>query len=151
MTGYDHLTDSPKHLVFFEQVNHDLDQAVRDQNRLAILHLHIVGATQPSHTAGNEAAGILLQIVADRLRNCLGDMARVIHLGDDKFGIILTGIRMYSDVKAEAEKIIHSLNRPFSISGQSLNIGVSIGAALYPKHGDNSKALIKRASEAMSQ
>lgn len=48
-----------------------------------------------------------------------------------------------------AQKIIHSLVQPFHIEGNPIQIGVSIGIAIYPKDGDTADELIKNADIAM--
>ena len=48
-----------------------------------------------------------------------------------------------------AEKLIEKLTQTFMIDSQNVNIGISIGIALYPNHGEIPEELIKRADEAM--
>lgn len=48
-----------------------------------------------------------------------------------------------------AEKIIDRLREPFDLSGSAVQIGVSIGIALYPDHGVDMEALLRHADLAM--
>ncbi len=38
---------------------------------------------------------------------------------------------------------------PFSLNGIEITIGASIGIALYPEHGEDSRILLKKADDAM--
>ncbi|HEX6510154.1 MAG TPA: diguanylate cyclase, partial [Chloroflexota bacterium] len=48
-----------------------------------------------------------------------------------------------------AKKILTSLEQPFVVEGQSLDIGGSIGIALHPEHGEESDTLMHCADVAM--
>jgi predicted signal transduction protein with EAL and GGDEF domain len=52
-------------------------------------------------------------------------------------------------VSSLAERIIASLNAPFQIAGRQVEIGVSIGIALYPADGTNPETLLRAADTAM--
>ncbi|MFC7060889.1 diguanylate cyclase domain-containing protein [Halobacillus seohaensis] len=42
-----------------------------------------------------------------------------------------------------------SFSQPITIEGKSLNLGVSIGIALYPQHGQTENKLLNHADEAL--
>ncbi|HET7481224.1 MAG TPA: GGDEF domain-containing phosphodiesterase, partial [Actinomycetota bacterium] len=48
-----------------------------------------------------------------------------------------------------AEKVNAALSAPFTVQGLSLDVGASIGVALYPNHGNDVDTLIQRADVAM--
>jgi diguanylate cyclase len=73
----------------------------------------------------------------------------VARIGGDEFVVLLASLKHDQDAQEVAEKIRHSLNLPFQISGHTLNISSSIGVAIYPAHGDNEKELVKNADLAM--
>lgn len=50
-----------------------------------------------------------------------------------------------------AEKIQHSVNKPFNIGPHTIQIGSSIGIALYPHHANDIETLMKSADSAMYQ
>jgi len=55
------------------------------------------------------------------------------------------------DIELVAKKIIHTLTAPFELggAGQSVEIGTSIGIAVYPTDGKDADALVKAADTAM--
>ena len=74
----------------------------------------------------------------------------VCRLGGDEFLIILFNCSAIKIGFGIAEKIISSIKKPIEINHRvKVNIGVSIGIALFPVHGDNVEKLLKSADEAM--
>jgi diguanylate cyclase (GGDEF)-like protein len=48
-----------------------------------------------------------------------------------------------------AEKIRVALEQPFEINGKQIQIGCSLGIAVYPEHGEDEITLMKNADTAM--
>ena len=56
----------------------------------------------------------------------------VARIGGDKFTILLTKIKQADNALKVAKKLITNISNSFSIEGQKLKIGCSIGIALFP-------------------
>ena len=70
-------------------------------------------------------------------------------LGGDEFAIVLTGLGGGADAEHMAQKILTNLGEPMRVLGLPLEVGVSIGIALFSS-GDLSPAeLMRRADQAM--
>ena len=52
-------------------------------------------------------------------------------------------------LQEQSRMIIDSLSRPYEVNGISFTLGVSIGIARYPEHGDNLDQLLRAADIAM--
>jgi diguanylate cyclase (GGDEF)-like protein len=48
-----------------------------------------------------------------------------------------------------AERLVEALRRPFAIQDLALEVGISIGVALYPEHGSSATELLQHADVAM--
>src|SRR6185295_13195700 len=48
-----------------------------------------------------------------------------------------------------ARRILNTLEQPFVVEGQVLEVGASIGIALFPEHGADARTLLRRADVAM--
>ena len=70
-------------------------------------------------------------------------------IGGDEFTILLTNMAEPAGAATVAERIIDELSRPFSISGQEIQIGVCIGISIYPSHGSMAEDLLKKADLAL--
>jgi diguanylate cyclase (GGDEF)-like protein len=75
----------------------------------------------------------------------------VARIGGDEFTVILPDIDRREDAETTAKKIVLALGTPFQLGSpkQSLEIGTSIGIALYPADAQDVDALIKAADAAM--
>ena len=65
--------------------------------------------------------------------------------------MILSDVGRREDAERVAEKIIAALVEPFEIGSdrRSVEIGVSIGIAVYPSEGQDANVLVKAADAAM--
>ncbi|ABC63548.1 EAL domain-containing protein [Erythrobacter litoralis] len=100
-------------------------------------------------TLGHPAGDALLKQVAERLESTVGNMGRVGRLGGDEFKVILPGRVPKDKLSYLAAGIIRSLSQPYSIEGQRVVIGVSIGIAISPENGESSEDVIRNADLAL--
>lgn len=115
----------------------------------AIMFIDIDGFKEINDTYGHLAGDMLLKMVAQRLLNIVRTADTVCRIGGDEFLIIQTEVYNVADVAHVADKILHQLDAPFELEGNTVTIGASIGIALYPAHGENLQVLIKNADNAM--
>jgi diguanylate cyclase (GGDEF)-like protein len=99
------------------------------------------------HSAGDE----LLKEVATRIRQQVRESDTVARIGGDEFTVILHDIARREDAQTVATKITAALGMPFQIGTpkQAVDIGTSIGIALYPVDAQGADALVKAADVAM--
>jgi len=100
---------------------------------------------------GHDAGDTLLKQVASRFQQSCRETDTVCRLGGDKFVIILTSLHSSSTVKQVAENILTSISQVFSIQEKTVQVGVSIGIAIYPKDHEEADPLMKLADDAMYQ
>lgn len=100
-------------------------------------------------TLGHPAGDALLKQVSQRLERTVGKMGRVGRLGGDEFEVIVPGRHEHDRLAALAQDIIHQLSQPYSIEGQRVVIGASVGLALAPQDGEASEDIIRNADLAL--
>jgi diguanylate cyclase (GGDEF)-like protein len=101
-------------------------------------------------TYGHDAGDKVLVTIAARLRKLVRDSDVVARLGGDEFLLILNHAGNIDTIKRIAQKILDAQQAPIEIqSGVLEKIGMSIGIALYPEHGDNALSVRKHADQAM--
>ena len=96
-------------------------------------------------TLGHAAGDILLQQVAERLVNIVGDKKRVCRPGGDEFQVILPEIEDRGELGELAEAIISGLSQNYSVEGNRCSIGASIGIAVSPFDGTSPDELLRNA------
>jgi diguanylate cyclase (GGDEF)-like protein len=144
----DPLTKLPNRTLFHERLEQTIDEAKRDYSPFALFLMDIDRFKDINDTLGHQVGDMLLQQVAARLRSKLRDIDTVARMGGDEFAILLPAV---SDKHATmaARMLLQALRTPFRVEEQSLDIGASIGVALYPDHGVDANILIQRADVAM--
>jgi diguanylate cyclase (GGDEF)-like protein/PAS domain S-box-containing protein len=146
---HDGLTNLPNRTMLFETLNREIDLARASNSTLALLLMDLDRFKEVNDTFGHQFGDLLLQQVAFRLRNQLRDTDTVARLGGDEFAILLGGAMDSTDVARMARNILNALEQPVIVDGQVLEIGASIGIALYPSHGTDARMLLRRADVAM--
>ncbi len=98
---------------------------------------------------GHENGDVLLQIVAERLRNCFRQSDTIARLSGDEFAFLLENVESRVQAASVAAKIQQVISEPFIIDGALINISASVGVSLYPGDGQDADLLLRRADEAM--
>jgi diguanylate cyclase (GGDEF)-like protein/PAS domain S-box-containing protein len=146
---HDGLTDLPNRMMLFDRLADALEAARSDGRLIALLLMDLDRFKEVNDTFGHHFGDVLLKQVAFRLRNQLHIDDTVARLGGDEFAIVLTSALDANAVAMTARRILNSLQQPFVVEGQVLEVGASIGIALYPQHGSDARTLMRRADVAM--
>jgi len=149
----DALTGLPNRVVLREKLEQAL-AGMRPQGRtVSVSYLDLDHFKDVNDSFGHETGDELLKAVADRLRACIppgeGQVRNLIsRFGGDEFAILQTGIRRPEESAALASRVVQALQEPFSVNGQEIFIGTSIGIALAQRHM-NSSQILKNADMAL--
>jgi diguanylate cyclase (GGDEF)-like protein/PAS domain S-box-containing protein len=150
---YDPLTDLPNRMLFHDRLLQALQRANRNRHYIAILFMDLDGFKGVNDVLGHAVGDRLLTEAAKRLKDCIRSDDTVARVGGDEFTVILNALVNKDAAESAsaqvARKIIELLNTPFVIDDNSVQIGVSIGIALYPDDAIDEEALIKLADTAM--
>ena len=135
------------------QMSQSLDRilsAPQERNReCSVFLLDLDRFKHVNDTLGHPAGDALLKQVAQRLESTVGDTGRVGRLGGDEFQVILPGRNPQEKLGHLAGEIIRSLSQPYSIEGQRVVIGASVGIAICPDHATDLDLLIRNADLAL--
>jgi diguanylate cyclase (GGDEF)-like protein/PAS domain S-box-containing protein len=149
---YDPLTRLPNRRLLNDRLHQAINQAKRDQRRLALVFIDLDKFKPVNDAFGHQAGDELLQAVALRLQACVRESDTVARQGGDEFVLLLPSIDSAQDAMAVAEKVHRALIQPFTLpKGQQVSISLSAGIAIYPEHGSDAIELTKHADAAMYQ
>jgi diguanylate cyclase (GGDEF)-like protein/PAS domain S-box-containing protein len=149
MAQYDALTNLPNRALFTDRLQQAFSAARRAHEHFALMYIDLDKFKPINDTFGHAVGDLLLYEAAQRMQSCVRQSDTVARIGGDEFVVLLPSLKEDKDAAEVAEKIRHSLNLPFELSGHTLHISSSIGVAIYPAHGDNEKELVKNADIAM--
>ena len=149
MANFDALTDLPNRAMFFDRLGQSLALARRDAYSGALLFLDLDHFKEVNDSLGHAAGDLLLKAVAQRLRAQVRETDTVARLAGDEFTVTLPHVADIDDATHVADKIVAALSRRFDLNGHEVGIGVSIGVALFPDHGESVKKIVSAADNAM--
>jgi len=144
----DALTGLPNRTLLHDRLRHALAAAQRERTPLALLLMDLDRFKEVNDTLGHHYGDILLRQVGDRVRTALRASDTIARLGGDEFAMILPA----TDADGAATvsgSILSALEPPVIVDGHALDIRASIGVAVFPRHGDDAPALLRRADVAM--
>lgn len=147
----DLATGLPNHSQLLEHMTHLLALREREPAPMALIVLRIAGLAAVEGELGVEAANVLRRKVAVRIRAGLRASDVVASLGVDAFAVLLAWIDTPGDGPRVAGKIASSLTQPLAVAGTECSVAVRTGLALYPDHGRDADALMRRAAGQASE
>jgi diguanylate cyclase len=145
----DELTGLPSRRHFHRRLDTVLREAEVEDLPFALLIFDLDRFKELNDTLGHGAGDTLLQLVGRRLREGLGRGALLARLGGDEFAVLLPPGSDRDAAQRAGTKVVESIARPFAIEGLTLDVGVSVGIALYPEHASQDGELLRRADVAM--
>ena len=145
---HDALTGFPNRVLLYDRLRQALLIATREGGSAALLMLDLDRFKEVNDTFGHQAGDRLLQQVALRFQSVLRESDTVARLGGDEFAVLLPNADTTAAGRC-AQNLLDVTDAPFTLEGQVLSIGTSIGIALFPSHGDDASTLLRRADVAM--
>jgi diguanylate cyclase (GGDEF)-like protein len=144
----DPLTQLPNRSHFAEALETGLRRAQAEDRALAILIMDLDRFKYVNDTLGHGVGDHVLQEVAKRLRSLAGGARCIARLGGDEFAVLIEDASPAA-VNRLAEQIVTALVQPILYQEQPLDVGASIGIALFPLHAMDSQNLVSNADIAM--
>jgi diguanylate cyclase (GGDEF)-like protein len=151
LAHHDMLTGLPNRSLLTDRLQQMLAQARRSTSQGALIYMDLDKFKPVNDTLGHDMGDLVLQEIAQRLLASVRESDTIARIGGDEFVVLLPSIEDQQDASTVAEKIRAALALPFLANGHTINIGCSIGIAIYPEHGADEISLMKNADIAMYQ
>ena len=147
LAHYDSLTGLPNRSLFRERLDGAL--AARDTGKVAMLAIDVDRFKSVNDALGHTAGDTLLREVANRLKSVLRADDLAARLGGDEFAVLVLGPHADRAAQSIAARVTQLLAEPFSLAGQAVHLGGSIGVAVYPEDADDASGLLRNAEIAL--
>ena len=149
LARYDTLTGLANRPHIADLLERALKSHIGQPQPCALLLMDLDRFKAVNDTLGHPVGDQLLQQVAGRLTQIVGDKGQVGRLGGDEFQIVVPQLSQPEKLAAIANAIILSLAKPFSIEGEQVRVGSSIGIAVSDGPGVSASALVRNADLAL--
>lgn len=117
--------------------------------KVALLYLDLDGFKAVNDAHGHAAGDRLLKAAAERLNRLLRADDVAARIGGDEFVVLAKGVDR-AQALPFGERLIRELSAPFDVlPGVTVTVGVSVGVALTPDHGEDVADLLDVADRAL--
>ncbi|MHB8680851.1 MAG: putative bifunctional diguanylate cyclase/phosphodiesterase [Acidimicrobiales bacterium] len=127
---HDPLTGLPNRVLFMDRLSMALSRAERSGSRVAIAFLDLDRFKLVNDGLGHASGDVLLEAVAQRLRNALRTEDTVARFGGDEFTILWEDLRHEDEALVVARRILEELQQPIELDGAVVFVTASIGLAV---------------------
>jgi diguanylate cyclase (GGDEF)-like protein len=146
---FDELTGLPNRNLFFERLEQKLLGCARGDQRFSLMMLDLNLFKEVNDSLGHAAGDKVLSDIGDRLARVGRDADTFARIGGDEFAALLCGCETAAEALVVVDRIHAALERPVVYGDELLRISASIGVAMYPDHGRDSRMLLAHADQAM--
>lgn len=151
LATHDALTGLPNRALLSDRLQMAIAQARRSGRGFALLALDLDRFKKINDALGHDVGDTLLRVAGERLRETLRSVDTLARVGSDEYFAILPGAASEAEIQTVARRMISNIQLPFEIQGHTLYVGVSIGAATFPEHGEDGVRLMTHADTAMGR
>ncbi len=149
LSNHDALTALPNRLLFREHLQRAVARARAERSGLGVLFLDLDDFSHYNDVLGHDGGDRLLLLVVERLMAAGRGVDTIARVGGDEFAVVLEDHSGGEAAAEMAQAMLDAVIRPFDIDGHEVQIGASVGIALYPMDGADAEALMKNADVAM--
>jgi len=146
---HDALTGLPNRALLQDRLQHAVERARRENDGVVVMFMDLDRFKAVNDNFGHDIGDILLQDVADRIKNSLRASDTLARLGGDEFVVLMEEVNHLGICTSIAEKIITAVSQPMDLRGHIVQVGASIGIASFPENGADYQELMKNADMAM--
>ena len=143
----DPLTGLPNRALLADRIRHMIAVSQRSRSGFAVALLDLDRFKFVNDTLGHATGDVLLKEVARRLRATVRESDTVARLGGDEFVLVMAG--GLDAAREVSRRVLEAMKTPLRHDEQLIDIGISIGIALYPDHGEDDVTLLRHADSAM--
>ncbi|MDD2534085.1 MAG: sensor domain-containing diguanylate cyclase [Eubacteriales bacterium] len=151
LATHDPLTHLPNRNLFDDRFSIARAQAVRANTKFAIAILDLDDFKQVNDRFGHLIGDKALIAVAERAGRYLRLSDTVARFGGDEFVILLNNVQNRAAARETFLRLVEQYQHPITAEGNSIDIHISMGAAIYPDDAESLDDLIRKADHALYQ
>jgi diguanylate cyclase (GGDEF)-like protein len=149
LAAHDPLTRLPNRRQFQVQLQDTLARAASEGALAGVFFIDLDHFKNVNDGMGHVFGDRVLQAVAERLRASIADFGYCARIGGDEFTVVCGSAQHSQDIERAADRILQDFQQPLLVDGRELLIGMSLGASIFPVHGQEPEVLLRAADAAL--
>ncbi len=145
---HDPLTGLPNRTLLEDRFSQACTRTQRSDQPFSTMFLDLNEFKKVNDSFGHKIGDELLKTLGNLLKECIRNEDTLSRISGDEFVILLEDMS-YENAEKVAHKIHAKLERPLLIKDIELNIGLSLGIAVYPDDGIDMNEVLGKADERM--
>jgi len=125
--------------------------AKKRKRRIGMVFIDIDRFKRLNDNMGYRFGDQVLIALARRLKENIFPEEYVARLGGDEFMVIVPGIKEISEIHTLARRFAEICHGELSIDGKPYRVSTSIGAVVFPDHGEDMESLFRHAGVALNE
>ncbi len=146
---HDELTGLPNRRLFQDRLASALERARRTGSKAALLLVDLDHFKQVNDTEGHHIGDVLLRHVSQLFQGRIRRSDTVARTGGDEFAVILEEPVNRAHAMRVSRSLTELLDNPLELEGRMVQIGASIGIAVFPEDATDAEALCIAADRRM--
>ena len=148
MTFFDAVTGLPNRVRLRDLLAEAIAAARAERRPLALLRIEVERFREIAETLGDPEVDAMLREVASRLARVVGAACRLARLAEGEFAVVQPRGGAEQALQL-AQRIAAALAEPIERGGLLLDARANIGISLFPGHGQEPEALLRRSAIAL--
>ena len=146
---HDYLTGLPNRRLFEDRLSGALERARRAEATAALLVIDLDRFKHVNDTLGHPVGDLLLKRVAQLFSGRVRRTDTVARTGGDEFSVILEEPTSRENAIQVGRSLMHIIQEPLQLGKHTVQVGASIGMAIFPDDGADMESLCVAADARM--
>ncbi|ENY72378.1 response regulator receiver modulated diguanylate cyclase/phosphodiesterase [Aeromonas diversa CDC 2478-85] len=151
LANYDELTGLANGYRYHQQLESACEAAKQQGHLVGLILIQLNSLGDISSSLGHKASDRVVQLMAARLVEAVGEQGLVARLGGDQFALILPTLKERQEVMNVVCVFHRVLCQPIDLSGYTLRIQVGLGISIFPIDGEQTEQLQANAALALNE
>ena len=151
LAEHDPLTHLPNRRQLFVLLDHALQRAAQNRRHVGVFFVDIDNFKNLNDSMGHAFGDRVLAGIAQRLEETAQSFGFVGRLGGDEFTAVYEDAPSADAALDAGRRLVEVFERPFVINEREVVVRASVGASLFPNHGNRAEDLLSAADAALFQ
>jgi diguanylate cyclase (GGDEF)-like protein/PAS domain S-box-containing protein len=151
LSSHDGITGLANRMLVPDRLSHSFNVARNSSKKVALHFIDIDAFKDLNLRLGHAGGDEVLKVVATRIKEAAREVDMVARISADQFCIVQEEIESSQGADFLALKVRQKLAKPIEVQGESVQVTVCTGIALYPDDATDVEDLLLRAEIAMKR